>query len=71
MKLKTHIFNVRLYVEGLKRLRVLGFGVLILALTFAALVPVTHMMTARDRFNGYDYAVKDLPPVSYIQDIDI
>ena len=53
MKIKTHVFHGRLYAEGLKRLRVLGFGLLVIALAASILVPVTFMMSASDL--TYDY----------------
>ena len=52
MKMNTHVFNARLYVEGLKRLRVLGFGVLILALTTSLLIPLTHMLESDTDYDG-------------------
>lgn len=43
MKISKRVFNFRLYVEGLKRLRVIGFGVLLLALTAAVLYPAVQL----------------------------
>ena len=37
----THVFNFRLFLEALKRLRVIGLGTAILSLTVSVLVPVT------------------------------
>lgn len=44
MKLSKQLFNGRLYAEGLKRLRVLGFGVLLLALTASVLFPAVQLI---------------------------
>ncbi len=39
---KTHIFNLRLFLEGLKRLRVIGLATGILAVTTSALIPIVY-----------------------------
>ena len=39
-RISTHFFNFRLFLEGLKRLRVIGLATAILAITAAALVPL-------------------------------
>ncbi len=41
MKFSTHIFNFRLFVEGLKRLRIIGLTSAILAMTTSLLIPIT------------------------------
>lgn len=59
MKLRTHIFNPRLYVEGLKRLRVLGLGLLILAVVLSAMVPLIHLAEYGDQVGSIQYYDKD------------
>lgn len=48
MKANTRFFNTRLYVEGLKRLRVLGIGLLVLVLIASVLVPTVHWILEAD-----------------------
>ena len=48
MKANTRFFNTRLYVEGLKRLRVLGIGLLALVLIASVLVPTVHWILEAD-----------------------
>lgn len=45
----THVFNLRLYLEGLKRLRVVGLACAILAVTVSALVPIVSWIERIDR----------------------
>ncbi len=42
--LNTKLFNIRLYLEGLKRLKVIGMAVAILSVTISALVPMVQWM---------------------------
>ena len=48
MKANTRFFNTRLYVEGLKRLRVLGIGLLVLVLIASILVPTVYWILEAD-----------------------
>lgn len=43
-KFSTHFFNVRLFLEGLKRLRVIGTVIGVLSVVFSAVVPITSWM---------------------------
>ena len=49
--MSTQIFNFRLFLEGLKRLRVIGLATAILALTASALVPLVAWIEG-NRFTG-------------------
>lgn len=64
MKTKKSIFHGRLYLEGLKRLRVLGFGLLAIALAVSILVPVTYIISnANATYDYYDsYSINDWSP---------
>lgn len=42
--LNTKFFNIRLYLEGLKRLKVIGMAVAILSLSISALIPIVDWM---------------------------
>ena len=42
--LSTKLFNIRLYLEGLKRLKVIGMAVAILSVTISALIPLVRWM---------------------------
>ncbi|MBQ9780365.1 MAG: hypothetical protein IJW00_05405 [Clostridia bacterium] len=42
--LNTKLFNIRLYLEGLKRLKVIGMAVAILSMTISALIPIVQWM---------------------------
>lgn len=42
--LNTKLFNIRLYLEGLKRLKVIGMAVAILSVTISALIPIVQWM---------------------------
>lgn len=53
MKLNTDLFNGRLWWEGMKRLRVLGFGVALLSMTVSALIPATILID--DLMTKYRY----------------
>ncbi len=53
VNISTHIFNLRLFLEGLKRLRVIGLATAILALTATALVPIANGMEYADSY--YDH----------------
>ena len=53
----THIFNFRLFLEALKRLRVIGLGTAILALTISVLVPVTTWIQRNDSLSKDVYAM--------------
>ena len=48
VNISTHVFNLRLFLEGLKRLRVIGLASAILALTATALVPIAIWMEYAD-----------------------
>ena len=45
-RFSTHVFNLRLFVEGLKRLRVIGITSAVLALSASALVPIVTWIEA-------------------------
>ena len=49
-KLITKLFNPRLFLEALKRLRVVGLATAILSLTVTALVPIATWMVRAPRF---------------------
>ena len=53
----THVFNFRLFLEALKRLRVIGLGTAILALTISVLVPVTTWIQRNDSLSKDVYAM--------------
>lgn len=55
MKLNTDVFNRRLWWEGMKRLRVLGFGMALLSMTVSALIPATVLID--DLTTKYRYVV--------------
>ena len=54
--MKNKLFNVRLYLETLKRLRIIGIAAIILCLSVSALVPIYHManMPRYDVYDVYD-----------------
>ena len=56
-KMSTTVFNFRLFIEALKRLRVIGLATAILALTASALVPIVVWMEGDQRY--YDSYVMD------------
>lgn len=58
MKTKTHIFNGKLYLEGLKRLRIIGLAFAILCLAICVIVPVARWADEA-RYDFYDTAVID------------
>lgn len=43
-KFSTHFFNVRLFLEGLKRLRVIGTVIGVLSVVISAIIPITRWM---------------------------
>lgn len=47
--MNTQLFNFRLFLEALKRLRVIGLGTAILSLTVSVLVPVTTWLERNSR----------------------
>ncbi len=49
VKSSTHIFNLRLYLEGLKRLRISGIAIAILALTVSAIIPIASWLEMAER----------------------
>ena len=49
-KLFTQIFNPRLFIEALKRLRVIGLATAILSVTISALVPIAVWMIRAPKF---------------------
>ena len=53
----THIFNFRLFLEAIKRLRVIGLGTAILALTISVLVPVTTWIQRNDSLSKDVYVM--------------
>ena len=42
--LSSNFFNFRLFLEGLKRLRVIGLATAILALTVSAVIPIVALL---------------------------
>ncbi len=58
-RVSTHIFNFRLYVEGLKRLKVIAMATLILAVVISALLPVTHWIERTQHAPVVDLPVYD------------
>ncbi len=48
----THIFNFRLFIEGLKRLRVTTMALGIVTVAISALVPIVAFMNARPSYDG-------------------
>ena len=53
-RVSTHFFNFRLYIEGLKRLKVIAMATLILAVVISALIPVTHWIEYSEYQPTYD-----------------
>ncbi len=49
--LSTHVFNFRLFLEGIKRLRIFAIVVAVLALTASALIPISVWLD--DAFNAF------------------
>lgn len=49
----TQFFNLRLFLEGLKRLRVIGLATAILTLTISALVPIVTWIEYRQELDRY------------------
>ena len=47
--LNTKLFNLRLYLEGLKRLKVIGLAATILSITISGLIPIVQWMNV-DRY---------------------
>ena len=54
----THVFNFRLFLEALKRLRVIGLGTAILSLTVSVLVPVTTWIQRNDNLSKDVYSME-------------
>ena len=54
----THVFNFRLFLEALKRLRVIGLGTAILAMTITVLVPVTTWIQRNDNLSKDVYTME-------------
>ncbi len=52
--LNTKLFNIRLYLEGLKRLKVIGMAVAILSVTISALIPLVQWMDTRPDYDRVD-----------------
>ena len=50
LHISTRFFNFRLFLEGLKRLRIIGLATAILSLTASALVPIVYWMNDSDRY---------------------
>ena len=67
MKFKTGFFNPRLWWEGMKRLRVLGFGVAFLSMTVSALIPAVNLvndLTAEYHY-GWEPSIRTLQVNGY------
>ena len=58
MKTKTHIFNGKLYLEGLKRLRIIGLAFAILCLAVCIIIPVATWADEA-RYDFYDTVTVD------------
>ncbi len=50
MKNIKNMFNIRLYIEGLKKLKVIGIAASILVIGISALIPVIYMISESDNF---------------------
>ncbi len=61
-RISTHVFNFRLFLEGIKRLRIFAIVVAVLALTASALVPISVWLDSAD--NYFDFAEKFILPPS-------
>ena len=48
MKKRHELFQVRLYLEGLKRLRIIGIALAILCISISVLVPISHWMETEE-----------------------
>ena len=51
--ISTHLFNPRLFLEALKRLRVIGLVTAILSVTISALVPIVSWMLRAPKFASF------------------
>ena len=51
--ISTRLFNLRLFIEALKRLRVIGLVTAILSVTISALVPIAVWMVRAPKFNSF------------------
>lgn len=49
---QTDVFNARLYVEGMKRLRVIALAVAILSLTVSVLIPVVRWISEAESYQN-------------------
>ncbi len=79
MKAKTHAFNGKLYLEGLKRLRIVGLAFAILCLAVCIIVPVATWADEARYDYSYDMTVDSVTgeivederaehPVDYVED---
>lgn len=73
----SRVFNLRLFAEALKRLRVIGIAVAILALSVSILIPTVTWISAQSQYERiqeeYDYIAADLRnnPNSYYTEADL
>ena len=58
MKTRQQLFNGRLYLEGLKKLRIIGLAMAILCIAICVIVPVS-VWTDTARYDNYDYVSVD------------
>lgn len=58
MKTRQQLFNGRLYLEGLKKLRIIGLAMAILCIAICVIVPVS-IWTDTARYDNYDYVSVD------------
>ncbi len=61
VKKTNNYFNIRLYIEGLKKLRVIGIAASIVVIGICAMVPITYIITE----SGARYS--DKPPVYNVE----
>ena len=67
MKMSAKIFNFRLFIEALKRLRVIGLATAILSVTASALIPIVMWMESKDWIGVYDMETELLCiPVGFV-----
>ncbi|MBP3666096.1 MAG: hypothetical protein J6K29_03490 [Clostridia bacterium] len=57
-RLNTQFFNFRLFLEALKRLRVIGLATAILAITASALVPIVYWIEQKSFYAPAPYAME-------------
>ncbi len=49
----SHVFNLRLFIEGLKRLRVTTMAMGIITVAFSALIPIISMLESSPRYTAF------------------